>query len=84
KALLVGLVLAHARLVAAMHGFQPVILLDDVSAFLDEARREALFVVLERIGAQVFMTGVDATAFAALKGSAEEFRVGAEGIARLA
>ena len=84
KALLVGLVLAHARLVAAMHGFQPVILLDDVSAFLDEARREALFVVLERIGAQVFMTGVDASAFAALKGRAEEFRVGAEGIARLA
>ena len=84
KALLVGLVLAHARLVAAMHGFQPVILLDDVSAFLDETRRAALFAVLEGIGAQVFMTGVDASAFAALAGRAERFRVSADGIVPLA
>ena len=84
KALLVGLVLAHARLVAAMHGFQPVILLDDVAAFLDATRREALFVVLEKIGAQVFMTGVDASAFTALAASAERFEVGTEGIVPLA
>jgi DNA replication and repair protein RecF len=80
EALLVGLVLSHARLVAAMHGFQPVILLDDVSAFLDEERRAALFAVLERIGAQVFMTGVDASAFAAIGHSAERLQVSVEGI----
>jgi len=80
KALLVGLVLAHARLVAAMHGFQPVILLDDVAAFLDETRREALFAVLQRLGAQVFMTGVDASSFAALAATSERFEVGMEGI----
>jgi len=80
KALLVGLVLSHARLVAAMHGFQPVILLDDVAAFLDEARRLALFALLDRLGAQVFMTGVDASAFAPVAGRAEHFRVGADGI----
>jgi DNA replication and repair protein RecF len=83
KALLVGLVLSHARLVAAMHGFQPVILLDDVSAFLDAERRAALFAVLEKIDAQVFMTGVDASAFAAIGVSAERFLVSAEGIVRL-
>jgi DNA replication and repair protein RecF len=83
KALLVGLVLSHARLVAAMHGFQPVILLDDVSAFLDAERRAALFAVLEKIGAQVFMTGVDAAAFAAIGVSAERFLVSAEGIVPL-
>jgi len=77
-------VLAHARLVAAMHGFQPVMLLDDVAAFLDATRREALFVVLEKIGAQVFMTGVDASAFTALAASAERFEVGTEGIVPLA
>jgi DNA replication and repair protein RecF len=84
KALLVGLVLSHARLVAAMHGFQPVILLDDVSAFLDAERRAALFAVLEQLGAQVFMTGVDASAFAAIGDRAERFLVSVEGIVPLA
>jgi DNA replication and repair protein RecF len=83
KALLVGLVLAHARLVAAMHGFQPVMLLDDVSAFLDAERRAALFAVLARLGAQAFMTGVDASAFADVEG-AERLQVSAEGIVPLA
>jgi len=80
KALLVGLVLSHARLVAAMHGFQPLMLLDDVSAFLDEARRVALFVRLRQAGAQVFMTGVDASAFAAVEAPAQRLQVGGEGI----
>jgi DNA replication and repair protein RecF len=75
KALLVGIVVSHARLVAAMHGLAPVMLLDDVSAFLDAARRDALFELLARFGAQVFMTGVDTASFEALGGSAERFSV---------
>jgi len=75
KALLVGLVLSHARLVATMHGLAPVLLLDDVSAFLDAERRAALFEALGRLGAQVFMTGVDGEAFAALREHAQRFRV---------
>jgi DNA replication and repair protein RecF len=75
KALLVGLVLSHARLVASMHALAPVVLLDDVSAFLDAERRAALFDALAALGAQVFMTGVDESAFAALDAQAERFRV---------
>ena len=75
KALLVGVVISHARLVAAMHGFAPVMLLDDVAAFLDAARRDALFGLLARFGAQVFMTGVDESSFRALGKSAERFLV---------
>jgi DNA replication and repair protein RecF len=75
KALLVGLVVSHARLVAAMHGLAPVMLLDDVSAFLDAERRDALFDLLARFGAQVFMTGVDLAPFAALGTAAERFAV---------
>ena len=67
-----------------MHGFQPVILLDDVSAFLDQERRAALFAVIERIGAQVFMTGVDASAFAAIGERAERLQVSVDGIIPLA
>ena len=75
KALLVGLVLSHARLVAAMHGWAPVVLLDDVAAFLDVERRAALFEALGFLGAQVFMTGVDAEAFSSFGTRAERFWV---------
>jgi len=75
KALLVGIVLSHARLVAAMHGAAPVVLLDDVAAFLDEDRRAALFDALLRLGAQIWMTGVDESAFTALHGGGERLRV---------
>jgi DNA replication and repair protein RecF len=64
KALLIGLVLAHAALVGDMTGTAPVILLDEVVAHLDPQRRAALFDALARLGAQVWMTGADPAAFA--------------------
>jgi DNA replication and repair protein RecF len=71
KALLIGLVLAHAGLVGAMTGFPPVLLLDEVAAHLDPLRRSALFEALERLGLQVWLTGADPKAFAGLKAGAE-------------
>ncbi len=64
KALLIGLVLAHAALVRDMTGATPVILLDEVAAHLDAGRRASLFAALERLGAQVWMTGADGATFA--------------------
>jgi DNA replication and repair protein RecF len=75
KALLIGLVLAHAGLVGAMTGFAPVLLLDEVIAHLDPARRAVLYEELAQLGAQVWMTGADPTAFADLGGRAEVFEV---------
>jgi len=75
KALLVGLILSHARLVTSMHGLAPVVLLDDVAAFLDSERRAILFASLEKLGAQVLVSGVDESAFAALDPKAVRFRV---------
>jgi len=63
KALLIGLVLAHARLVANMAGTAPVVLLDEVVAHLDPSRRAALQTELAALGAQVWMTGADAGLF---------------------
>ena len=74
KSLLIGLTLSHARLVASMQGFSPILLLDDVVAYLDSARRTGLFEALARLGAQAWMTGADPTAFAALD-RAERFEV---------
>ena len=69
KALLIGLVLAHAGLIGMMTGFAPVLLLDEVAAHLDRDRRAALFEALARLGAQVWMTGADPVAFADLAGA---------------
>src|SRR3954462_971333 len=73
KALLIGLVLAHAGLLAEMTGFAPVLLLDEVVAHLDPDRRLALYAALGRLGAQVFMTGADPAAFADVTAQAEIF-----------
>ncbi|WP_431016014.1 DNA replication/repair protein RecF [Bradyrhizobium pachyrhizi] len=63
KALLIGLVLAHATMVAEMTGIVPLLLLDEVVAHLDPNRRKALFDELAKLGAQVWMTGADPAAF---------------------
>jgi DNA replication and repair protein RecF len=75
KALLIGLVLAHARLLADMSGTAPVLLLDEIVAHLDPGRRLVLYDEIEQIGAQVWMTGADAAAFADIEGRAQFFTV---------
>jgi DNA replication and repair protein RecF len=75
KALLIGLVLAHSGLVAGMTGFAPVLLLDEVVAHLDPSRRGALFDALDRLGAQVWMTGADPAAFGDIAPRAQLFAV---------
>jgi len=75
KALLIGLVLAHAGLITEMTGFAPVLLLDEVVAHLDPSRRTALYAELDTLGAQVFMTGADPAAFAEIEARAEIFDV---------
>jgi DNA replication and repair protein RecF len=75
KALLIGLVLAHAALVAETTGIVPLLLLDEVVAHLDPVRRNALFGELAKLGAQVWLTGADPAAFAAIGTSGEIFDV---------
>lgn len=73
KALLLGLVLAHAELVTERRGDPPILLLDEVAAHLDPKRREALFARLERRG-QVWMTATEAALFEGI-GEASRFHV---------
>jgi DNA replication and repair protein RecF len=67
KALLIGLVLAHARLILDMTGHAPILLLDEVVAHLDPVRRGALHGELRQLGAQVWMTGADPALFVELE-----------------
>ena len=75
KALLIGLVLAHAALVAEMTGIVPLLLLDEVVAHLDPVRRKALFGELAKLGAQVWLTGADPAAFNEIGTNGEIFGV---------
>jgi DNA replication and repair protein RecF len=75
KALLIGLVLAHARLVTEMTGSTPVLLLDEIVAHLDPGRRAALHAELAQLGAQVWMTGADPALFVEIRDDAAMIEV---------
>jgi len=60
KALLISIILAQASIVQKMfEGFAPLLLLDEIAAHLDAARRAALFGILSEMGVQAWMTGTD-------------------------
>lgn len=75
KALLIGLTLAHARLTRELHGFAPVLLLDEIVAHLDSKRRSALFDMIDDLRCQAWMTGTDRALFDALAQRANYFEV---------
>ena len=75
KALLLSITLAVARELAAERGCAPLLLLDEVVAHLDGARRAALFDEIMSLGAQAWLTGTDDELFAGLRGQARFFRV---------
>ncbi|MEE9314546.1 MAG: DNA replication and repair protein RecF, partial [Rhizobiaceae bacterium] len=75
KALLTGLVLAHAKLVGDVSRIAPILLLDEIAAHLDEHRRAALFDLIDTIGCQAWMTGTDVPMFEALGERAQFFNV---------
>ena len=66
KALLIGIILAHAEMVAERQGRRPVLLLDEVAAHLDPVRRSALFDTLANKGGQVWLTGTEREPFEAI------------------
>jgi DNA replication and repair protein RecF len=70
KALLIAILLAHAKLQRAVRGEPPLLLLDEVSAHLDARRRTALFAILAGLESQVWLTGTDAALFLPLRRTA--------------
>lgn len=80
KALLIGIILAHARLIKAERGNTPILLLDEVAAHLDENRRAALYEILMELGGQCWLTGTDESLFEHIKATAQFFSVKNAGI----
>jgi DNA replication and repair protein RecF len=76
KALLVGLVLAHADHIRRHRdGRAPILLLDEIAAHLDPQRRAALFDEIVGLSGQTWMTGTDPEGFSALHGRAQFLHV---------
>lgn len=75
KALLISLILANARALAADLGTAPIVLLDEVAAHLDRTRRAALYDELCTLGAQAIMTGTGPELFDTLGRRAQSFEI---------
>lgn len=81
KALLIGLVLAHAELLAERRtGGAPILLLDEIAAHLDARRRVGLFAELLRLGSQAWLTGTDRQPFEALLNDAQFVPISDDGV----
>jgi len=73
KSLLVGIVLAFARLQTEQHGYTPLLLLDEIAAHLDENRRGSLFELILDMGAQAWITGTERKLLDAFGNQAQYF-----------
>jgi DNA replication and repair protein RecF len=75
KALLVSIVLSHAILRKKECGSAPILLLDEISAHLDERRRSSLFELLQNLESQIWMTGTESGAFSDILKIAETYNI---------
>ena len=82
KAILIAVVLAHARLQSRRLARPPILLLDDVVAHLDQTRRQALFDAVEAVGGQAWFSGTDRDDFDGLSAQRMAIRASA-GFARI-
>ena len=75
KALLISIILAQTKCQILSRGFAPVLLLDEVAAHLDDAKREALLTKIRELDLQAFITATDPGLFASLNGYAEFWEI---------
>ena len=75
KAMLIAVILAHARLQDRRLGRVPVMLFDDVAAHLDAKRRGALFDAVQSLGGQCWYSGTDEGQFKELLKTAQLVKI---------
>ena len=84
KALLISIILSNAKSLAKISNVSPIVLLDEVSAHLDNERRAALYDEICQLGVQAWMTGTELELFSELKDKAQFIEVtAADGISTL-
>ena len=75
KAMLIAVILAHARLQDRRLGRVPIMLFDDVVAHLDAQRRAALFEAVRCLGGQCWFSGTDGEQFNELAKTAQFVKI---------
>ena len=75
KALLISIIIATAKIQMELFQTPPILLLDEVSAHLDQERRSILYSELCKLDLQFFLTGADCEIFKELDSSAKYFEV---------
>lgn len=75
KAMLIGLIMAAARMLNFHTGRPPLLLMDEVTAHLDATRRDALFSQILELDCQAWFTGTDIELFSYLKDRGQFFGV---------
>ncbi len=75
KALLLSIILAHAKSLLYTRGVSPILLLDEVAAHLDNAKKEAFLTKINSLKLQAWLTTTDLSEFTNLKDMAQFFEV---------
>lgn len=75
KALLLSIIMAACRVLVHQGNVVPIVLLDDLVAYLDDGRRRTLFEEILNLKLQVWMTSAEEDTFNALKGQIQHFRI---------
>lgn len=75
KALLISVILAHAKLQARRLSRPPLLILDDVVAHLDGDRRQDLFAACHDLSGQVWYSGTERNDFLPLRQQAQFFEI---------
>lgn len=75
KSLLVSIILAQSKCQMLDKGFAPVLLLDEVVAHLDDAKREALIQKIKDLHVQAWITTTNAELFASFRNCAQFFEI---------
>ena len=82
KSILLALILTHAKLIARIRSLSPILLFDEISAYLDQERRALLFEELRFLDTQVWLTGNDERIFTDFSG--QEIKLASERLPYLA
>ena len=75
KILLIAIILAHSYLLTLDYGLSPILLLDEITAHLDDKAREGLAFRILDLGLQAWLTGSDKNQFTNFYGSAQFLKI---------
>ena len=75
KSLLISIILAQTKCQILNQGFAPILLLDEITAHLDDAKRDALLAKIRELDLQAFITATDVDLFSTFKNYAQFWEV---------